>query len=255
MWRSGVRKANRCDPDQPGDYLVRLMPSDRPSAAVDAYTVGSTDTLGWLTEWPPQLPDRTVSGNMSPASSPSPGDRPAPQADVFSCPPWAARPTPVSGCPRRTPAGLADGYPRSAARWPSIKCGPASANPPQLFRDAREHPCLTSIHIDVGSAPRGTTADPCRPSVRGVRSRSQPHPSPTARHVSRMHVIGWPRLGLLLGPAVVRLTGGRTLHLVDKPQTARHFVARDLERTNESNSANDGRQPGRACTTAATCWP
>ncbi|REY29858.1 hypothetical protein DSL17_14520, partial [Mycobacterium tuberculosis] len=22
MWRSGVRKANRCDPDQPGDYLV-----------------------------------------------------------------------------------------------------------------------------------------------------------------------------------------------------------------------------------------
>ncbi|CKX19289.1 Uncharacterised protein [Mycobacterium tuberculosis] len=43
-----------------------------------------------------------------------------------------------------------------------------------------------------------------------------------------MHVIGWPRLGLLLGPAVVRLTGGRTLHLVDKPQTARHFVARDL---------------------------
>lgn len=112
MWRSGVRKANRCDPDQPGDYLVRLMPSDRPSAAVDAYTVGSTDTLGWLTEWPPQLPDRPVSGNMSPASSPSPGDRPAPQADVFSCPPWAARPTPVSGCPRRTPAGLADGYPR-----------------------------------------------------------------------------------------------------------------------------------------------
>lgn len=112
MWRSGVRKANRCDPDQPGDYLVRLMPSDRPSAAVDAYTVGSTDTLGWLTEWPPQLPDRTVSGNMSPASSPSPGDRPAPQADVFSCPPWAARPTPVSGCPRRTPAGLADKLPQ-----------------------------------------------------------------------------------------------------------------------------------------------
>lgn len=103
--------------------------------------------------------------------------------------------------------------------------------------------------------PRGTTADPCRPSVRGVRSRSQPHPSPTARHVSRMHVIGWPRLGLLLGPAVVRLTGGRMLHLVDKPQTARHFVARDLG-AHERVQLGQRRPTTRpACTTAATCWP
>lgn len=179
MWRSGVRKANRCDPDQPGDYLVRLMPSDRPSAAVDAYTVGSTDTLGWLTEWPPQLPDRTVSGNMSPASSPSPGDRPAPQADVFSCPPWAARPTPVSGCPRRTPAGLADGYPRECRTMAVDQVRSGWRTLRSYFATRENTRALLPSTSMSARPPRGTTADPCRPSVRvSGAGRSRTHHPP-----------------------------------------------------------------------------